>query len=428
MKQKGFSKTTLFATAVCLLSAFSSVSAQEASSDSSFTKYRVGGYGEMVANFMNYGKNRFTTFGSARENRATIAIPRFVLAGDYKFTPKIILGAEIEFEYGGVGTAQEIEWYSENGEYEKETEKGGEIELEQFHITFALAKWLNIRAGHMVLPIGLTNSHHEPNLFFGTSRPEGETTIMPSTWHETGLGLFGQLGAFNYQAMVTTGLNPNGFERQYWVKEGKQGTFEIDNFSAPAVTARLEFSGVKGLRIGVSGYWCGKANKNADKPELYKGDINVGILTGDVQYIGYGVVARANVDYGYISNTLMLNNANKNISSKSEYSKTSVAQNALTYGGEVGYNVARLFHGKHVKNVSPFVRYEYYNPMEATSQKQAADKRLEVNKWTFGANWNILPYLVLKVDYTMRRIGGGNYNNENEFGIGLAYVGWFAKK
>lgn len=382
----------------------------------------------MVANFMNYGKNRFTTMGSSRENRATIAIPRFVLAGDYKFTPKIILGAEIEFEYGGVGVANEIEWYSENGEYEKETEKGGAIELEQFHITFALTGWLNIRAGHMVLPMGLTNSHHEPIFFFGTSRPEGETTLMPCTWHETGVGVFGQAGAFGYEAMVTTGLNPNGFGRQYWIKDGKQGAFETDNFSAPAVTARLEYSGVKGLRIGTSYYWCGNAGKNADKPEIYKDKINIGIVTGDIQYTGYGWTVRANADYGFVSNTLMLNNANKNISSKSEYSKTSVAKNALTYGAEAGYDITRLFPGKQPGSITPFLRYEYYNPMESTSQKQVADKRLEVNKWTVGANWNIRPNLVLKADYTIRRIGGGKYNRENEFGIGLAYIGWFAQK
>lgn len=411
-----------------LLAAFSSVSAQEAGSDSSFTRYRVGGYGEMVAGFMNYGKNRFTTMGSAKEKRATIALPRVVLAGDYKFTPRIRLGGEIEFEYGGVGTANEIEWYSENGEYERETEKGGEVVLEQLHLTFTLTRWLHIRAGHLIVPVGLTNAHHDPTLFFGTARPEGEISLMPCTWHETGLEVFGQAGAFHYQALVTTGLNPNGFGRQHWVKEGKQGAFEVDNFSAPAVTARVEYGGVKGLRLGVSGYWCGHAEKNADKPEIYSGGIDIGILTGDVQYTRYGVTARANVDYGYVSNTLMLNTANKNISSKSEYSKTSVAKNALTYGAEVGYNIAWPGHWRRVRSLSPFVRYEYYNPMEATSHKQVADQRLQVNKWTFGANWHILPGLVLKTDYTMRRIGGGAYNNENEWAVGLAYAGWFTKK
>lgn len=94
-----------------------------------------------------------------------------MLALDYKFTPKWILGAEIEFESGGVGTAYEIE-NSENGEYETEVEKGGEVALEQFHITRLIHPAFNVRAGHVILPVGLTNSHHEPINFLELQDPK----------------------------------------------------------------------------------------------------------------------------------------------------------------------------------------------------------------------------------------------------------------
>ena len=48
---------------------------------------------------------------------------------DYKFNRHWQVGAEIEFEAGGVGIETEME-ASENGEYETEMEKGGEIVLE----------------------------------------------------------------------------------------------------------------------------------------------------------------------------------------------------------------------------------------------------------------------------------------------------------
>jgi len=48
--------------------------------------------------------------------------------------------------------------------------------------------------------------------------------------------------------------------------------------------------------------------------------------------------------------------------------------------------------------------------------------------WTAGLNWKALPNLVFKADYTTRKIGGGKYNSENEFAIGVAYVGWFWSK
>ena len=75
-----------------------------------YKKFRFGGYGEMVASFKDYGINRFygAPEGNPDKHRNTISIPRFVLALDYKFNSKWRLGAEIEFESGGTGTAYEL--------------------------------------------------------------------------------------------------------------------------------------------------------------------------------------------------------------------------------------------------------------------------------------------------------------------------------
>ena len=125
----------------------------------SFGKYRVGGYGEAVAAYKDYGSNRFYGHpeGNAKENRNTISIPRLVIAGDYKFNSKWILGLEIEFESGGTGTAYELE-NTENGEYETEVEKGGEVAVEQFHITRLITPAFNVRAGHIIVPVGQNNA------------------------------------------------------------------------------------------------------------------------------------------------------------------------------------------------------------------------------------------------------------------------------
>lgn len=62
------------------------------------------------------------------------------------------------------------------------------------------------------------------------------------------------------------------------------------------------------------------------------------------------------------------------------------------------------------------------------------DNRCQVSMWTAGINWNPLPNLVVKADYTNRKIGtsemfgAGKYNPENEFSVGVAYIGWFFKK
>ena len=118
------------------------------------------------------------------------------------------MSTEIEFEYGGTGSAREIEWFEENGEYETEIEKGGEVALEQFHITRLINKHISLRFGHVIVPVGLTNNHHEPINFFGVYRPEGETTILPSTWHETGIAVFGEIGRFDYELQLVNSLDP----------------------------------------------------------------------------------------------------------------------------------------------------------------------------------------------------------------------------
>ena len=83
----------------------STVKASEMYADG-FSKFRFGGYGEMAASYMDYDWNWVTPQGTSHMNRATVSIPRFILAFDYKFSPKWVLSSEIEFEYGGTGAAR----------------------------------------------------------------------------------------------------------------------------------------------------------------------------------------------------------------------------------------------------------------------------------------------------------------------------------
>lgn len=393
-----------------------------------YTRFRIGGYGEIAASYMNYGLNRFTPSGSSSTNRGTISIPRFVLAFDYKFSPKWILGAEIEFEYGGTGTAKEIEYSDEGGEYETEIEKGGEVALEQFHINRLIHKTFNIRVGHLIVPVGLTNAHHEPINFFGVYRPEGETTILPSTWHENGIAFFGGFAKdFDYELQIVAGLDPNGFRRQDWISAGKQGAFEINNFSSPAFVGRLNYSGVKGLRLGASAYYNKTAKNSSKSDKTAQIDAPVTIITGDLQYKSRNFIARANAVWGNLEESIELNAINRNLSGASGFSRTPVAKNAVSYAAEAGYNIGSFF-GPKAPRIFPFFRYEYYNPQEKTEKGMLADKRFQTDIYTAGLNWFALPNLVIKADFSHRTIGKGAYNSENMASIGLAYTAWFFKK
>jgi opacity protein-like surface antigen len=166
-------------------------SAQENKNDSLpqrtfWDRLSIGGYGELAfsRNFYSDHVSRYSQPEAHKNDpsHGRFDIPHFTIALGYDFGKGWTLGTEIEFEHGGNGIAYEKE-DEEGGEWEQETEKGGEVELEQFRIQKSFAKWANIRAGHIVVPVGLNNAHHEPLNFFTVYRPEGENTILPSTWH-----------------------------------------------------------------------------------------------------------------------------------------------------------------------------------------------------------------------------------------------------
>lgn len=423
---------------------YQSVSKEQVNSSDDW-KFRFGGYGEILGRRMDYGLNRWngSTTGNTKINHNDISIPRFVLALDYKFSRKWMLGAEIEFESGGTGTAYELEsgTGSENGEYEQEFEKGGEVALEQFHITRMIVPEFNVRVGHMVLPVGLTNTHHEPVNYFGTSRPEGETVIMPSTWHETGIEFYGTIGkgygTFDYEAMIVSGPNPNGFSKYDWIKGGRQGFFESDNFTSPAYILRLDYKGIPGLRVGGSFYFSADAGKNADKLVTYEqlGKIPVKLWNFDAQYSNKYLTARANYIRGHVAHAAGITRINNSYSKLSPYGrKAPFASEATTYSAEVGVNLNAFFANGRFPAIIPFAHYEYYNPQEKGDVGQMMDARCQVSLWRVGLNWKPLPNLVVKADYTTRQIGtqkvfgSGKYNSENEFAIAVAYAGWFFQR
>ena len=134
--------------------------------------------------------------------------------------------------------------------------------------------------------------------------------------------------------------------------------------------------------------------------------------------------------YGNLHESEALSSAIRGQSNTVPYSRiVPVARNAVSYGGEIGFNLRALCRDNpKVPVIYPFVRYEYYNPQQKGEGRQVMDLRNKVSMWTAGLNWYALPNLVVKADYTTRQIGGGKYNSENEFSLAVAYIGWFLSK
>ncbi len=390
------------------------------------SKFRMGAYGEILYQRMDYGANpKATNNGSKNENRTVFSLPRLVLNLEYDFAPDLTFSTEIEFEKGGTGSTMEIE-YEEFGEYETEIEKGGEIVLEQFHLTKRFSNAFNVRAGHFILALGQVNQRHLPTDFFTTIRPEGETAFMPSTWHETGFEFFGQLNNWSYQIQIVNGLDANGFSSANWVKKGYQTKFEDVKATNLAYIGRIEYRGWQGLNFGVS-YYTGKSAKNVAKPEIMGNiDGRVSLFSLHARYKEGPWIARANFLQGNLGDAAQISKINNSLSSQSKNPRTPVAKGALSYGAEFGFNVLKFFPQFKTK-LYPFARYEYYNTMEIVEKSQIADPRFKKEIYTLGLNYFLKSNVAVKLDYSMRKIDDGNFNTENTLGLAVVFSGIFIK-
>lgn len=391
-----------------------------------YNTYRFGAYGELLFQQMDYGPNRYAhEDGSPSDNRAVVDVPRLVFEFNYKLRKDIEFVTEIEFEHGGTGAGLELE-YEEMGEYEMEIEKAGEVVLEQFFIKKSFSRAFNIKIGHMLVPIGITNARHLPTQFFTTVRPEGEMSMLPLTWHETGISFLGDYRRWSYELQLINGLDANGFSSAYWIRNGQQGIFETIKITDPAVVLRVENRTIKNLNIGASIYY-GNSTGNTAKPEKMKHiSGTVSIVNLDIVYKNKRAVVRGNFIYGNIADSEEISKINRSISKNIQYSRTPIAQSAMTYAIEAGYNVFGT--DKQGEKLLPFVRYEYYNTMQGTSGSVFKDARYQREVFTLGVNYLIMEGLCLKADYSSRKIDGGSLNAERTVGLSLVFNNWFVKK
>ena len=312
---------------------------------------------------------------------------------------------------------------------EQETEKGGEVELEQFWLQKSFAPWANIRVGHIVVPVGLNNAHHEPLSYFTVYRPEGENTIMPSTWHQTGASLWGRFKDFRYEAQFLAGLNADQFTNVGWIHKGHKSPMEFDVANKYGVALRIDNYSVAGLRIGLSGYY-GHSIGNTYPNDAngagatYKGKVAIGSV--DFTYDAHNWIVRGQADYGYLGNAGELKYMYNRLNSKSPYKHSAfVSSNAYAIGIEAGYNIFSQIQPLRQKGerLYLFGRYEAYNPYASKTNGVSYDYT-EVKRMVVGFNYRPIRQIVIKGEYSKRFLKS-LYNDEPSVNIGVAYEGFF---
>lgn len=420
-----------------LVAGLASASAQTVAADSVMQhvngkRLSVGGYGE-VAMSRNFYSDHVSRYSLADEHKddpshGRFDIPHAVIYLGYDFGKGWTMGTEIEFEHGGVGMAYEKE-DEEGGEWEQEVEKGGEVELEQFWIQKSFGRWANIKAGHIVVPVGLNNAYHEPLNFFTVYRPEGENTVLPSTWHQTGVSFWGRTKGWRYELQFLAGLNSDNFTNTGWINKGPGTPTEGEIATKYGTALRIDNYCIKGLRIGLSGYY-GHAignsypNNKDGAESKYKGVVAIGAI--DFTYNNYNWIVRGQADYGYLSDAKQLKYFTNRLNGLSPFHHSAfVSKNAFAYGIEAGYNVFSQIEKLRQSNQKMYLfgRYEHYNPY-ASKTKNTSYDYTNVKRMAVGINYYPVKQIVVKAEYSHRFLKS-QYNNEPAINIGVAYEGWF---
>lgn len=390
----------------------------------------VGGYGEAVYsyNFYSDAWNRYKTPANFKDDHhSRVDLPHVVIYLGYDFGKGWSMGSEIEFEHGGVEAAVEME-DDEGGEYESEIERGGEVALEQFWLQKSFSPKFNIRAGHIVVPVGATNRAHEPLNFFGVYRPAGDNNIIPCTWHETGISLWGRAGAWRYEAMLIPGLDSDRFGRETWVKSGAGSPYEFKIANALAGAFRVDNYSVRGLRMGLSGYVGNTFSNTLSHPNSTWDDVKGTLAIGafDFDYSGYNFIARGGIIYGHLTDADKITTYNKKMRNDSPSPKTNVASDAISVGVEAGYNIFAPLRVSDQK-LYVFARYDYYDSMLKTAGGVLRYDWCGRQRIAAGVNYFPIKQIVVKGEYSIGLLKKP-YNNEPAISLGIAYAGFFSTK
>lgn len=320
---------------------------------------------------------------------------RFVLLFTHSFTDRIRFVGELELEHALV----------------EGLEDAGELELEQAYLDFLITRAFNVRAGMLLMPVGIINERHEPPVYYGVERPFVDTVIVPTTWFDTGAGVFGEVGrGWRYRAFVTSPLNAAEFNAEEGVREGRQKGAD-SNVGRVATTGRLEYIGYRGLTLGAS-FWTGRSGFEF-RPRF---DVPVRVAETDARYARDRLELRGQFAQVWIDNAALLNDA----LARGTGVNPNIARVLQGFYLEAGY---RVISGASFGDVGAFVRYENFDTQFRMPAGYVPLEQFDRDAWTMGATYWPDPDIAVKVDYSVLRSRSSLIRAPNAFNIGLGW--WF---
>ncbi len=344
----------------------------------------VGAYSEM-----NYNQ--------PEGDNGEIDVKRVVLLFGYRFNDKTQFVTEIEFEHVN------------------------EVFVEQAFVNYNVGNNVSLRGGLMLVPMGIVNEYHEPTTFNGTERPEMDNVIVPTTWRELGIGVNGRFNEISlaYQAYIFNGFKStqangegglSGFLKgSNGLRGGRQKGIQ-STISSPTLSSKLDYYGIRGLRLGLSGYF-GKTQATDEVEDTLGANVGISMLGLDARYAYQKFTARGQFVYAKLSDTPAYNVAtSQDLGSALQGWYVEGAYNLLPKTNE-----QKLF---------VFTRYENYDTHAQTAGTLMKNKAYDKTDITTGLTYHISPGVVIKGDYQFRKDaqdGNEGAKNRLNFGIGV----WF---
>jgi hypothetical protein len=348
----------------------------------------LGGYGEVL--YENFAGSREDDTPSGASDRLD-ALRAIVYVG-YKFSDKVLFNSELEFEHGSTG-------------------EGGSVSIEFAYLEYRLSPQLGFRGGLLLPPMGFVNEVHEPPAFLGARRPETERQIIPSTWRESGVGIFGGVGDFSYRAYLVNGFEASGFSAG-GLRGGRQNGSEAsaENFG---VVGRFDFTGLPGVTLGTSAY-LGNSGQGAPLPSDPTATLGAQTLIweGHAQYKTWGFDLSGLLAISTVDDVSEINAA------AGLTGDASVGERLIGWYLQGGYDVLRGTRSG--QQLVPYVRYEQLNTQDRVPEGFAADPENDRRFLTLGAMWKPLTNVSLKADYQV--ISNEADTGINQLNVNLGYL------
>ena len=338
----------------------------------------LAGYGEVLFERLGGKDESGRTLGAD----ARIDLLRAILYTGYRFNDRFLFNSEIEFEHGGE-----------------------EVGVEFAYLEYRINDSLSVRGGMLLVPLGLVNEFHEPNVFIGTRRPETERRIIPSTWHENGAGLVGTAGPVTFRAYAVNGLNAEGFSAA-GIRGGRQGGAEalVNDW---AFAGRADVTPIPGVFVGAGLY---QGNSGQGQFENTNVGTTVFEVHGQAQIRGIdvrGLLARSNLD-----GVAELNSA-------LDFTGTESVGDVMMGGyAQIAYNL--LSQQSTRIALSPYYRFEQLNTQHSVPVGYAADPARDQRLHVVGVELKPISNVVVKADYqfTSNKAGTGR----DQFSVALGYA------